>query len=125
MPNRRKYIVRFLWFFSIAIALFCYVQYPALFSAQGIASYINQYHEHALAVYCIISLIRGFFLIPSTPFVLAGVLLFPNDLGWVFCISMLGVLFGSSVIYFFPTNWDLGTHYDENMRVCIPKSSIK
>lgn len=40
-------------------------------------------------------------LLPSTPFVLVGVLFFPDQLWLVFFISMLGIVFSGALIYFF------------------------
>ena len=54
-----------------------------------------------MIIYIVATFVRGFFLIPSTPFVLCGVLLFPNQLFLVLVISMLGVLFSASLLYFF------------------------
>jgi uncharacterized membrane protein YdjX (TVP38/TMEM64 family) len=47
------------------------------------------------------SSLRGFTLIPSTPFVLVGTLLFPENLVFVFLISIIGILLSSTMIYFF------------------------
>ena len=101
-------IGRILWFTAISGSLFCYFRYPESFRAEALASSLALYHEQALLMYFLISVGRGFFLIPSTPFVLAGVLLFPNHLFWVFFISMVGVLFGSSVVYFFSERLGFG-----------------
>ena len=108
MPSKKQSIGRIIWFVAILIALSCYVRNPDFFRAEELAKYIKSYHEQALYVYFIISILRGFFLIPSTPFVLAGVLLFPNHLYWVFIISMIGILFGSSIVYLFSEHLGFG-----------------
>jgi len=46
-------------------------------------------------------MLRGFTLLPSTPFVLAGTILFPSQPLAVLCISLVGILFSSTMIYFF------------------------
>jgi len=48
-------------------------------------------------------------LIPSTPFVLAGIMLFPDEPAMVFTISMLGIFLGSTFVYFSASFLDLGT----------------
>jgi len=46
--------------------------------------------------------VRGALLIPSTPFVLAGGALFPNALGAVLLVSMLGIVASATLLYRFP-----------------------
>ena len=108
MSSKKQYIGRSLWLLAILAALFCYLYFPNFFSAQGLTEYIRSYNSLALWIYLTISVLRGFFLIPSTPFILAGVGLFPNALTWVFIISMIGVLFGSSVVYLFSERLGFG-----------------
>ena len=108
MKQNKQNLGRFLWLLAILFALYCYIRYPESFRAEGLAAYIQQYHEQALLIYFAVSMLRGFFLIPSTPFVLAGVLMFPNAPLWVFVISMLGVLFGCSVVYWFSERLGFG-----------------
>lgn len=81
------------------MAIVLYFLFPNEFTAKGIKEFIAQFNTTAIVVYLLISLIRGFFLIPSTPFVLAGALLFPNNLWLVFIISMLGILGSGTFIY--------------------------
>ena len=108
MIQKKQYIGRILWFFAIVFAMYFYIRYPDSFRAEGLVAFVEQYREQSLLVYFAISILRGFFLIPSTPFVLAGLLLFPEDNMWVFVISMLGVLFGCSVVYWFSDRLGFG-----------------
>ena len=108
MKQNKQNLGRFFWLLAILFALYCYIRYPESFRAEGLAAYMQQYHEQALLIYFAISMLRGFFLIPSTPFVLAGVLMFPDAPLWVFVISMLGVLFGCSVVYWFSERLGFG-----------------
>lgn len=108
MIRKKQYIGRIVWLCAIFFALYFYIRYPESFRAEGLAAYLKRYQEQALILYFAISMLRGFFLIPSTPFVLAGVLLFPQEPLWVFVISMLGVLFGCSVVYWFSERLGFG-----------------
>ena len=108
MSFSKQSLGRFLWLSIICVGLWAYIRYPELFRAEGLAEFLTQYHEQALWMYLFVSLLRGFFLIPSTPFVLAGVLLFPKNMFWVFVISMLGVMFGSCIVYFFSEQLGFG-----------------
>ena len=106
MMNQK--IGRVLWLMAVLVAAFLYLRYPESFRAEGLAAYIKRFHEHALWVYFALSILRGFFLIPSTPFVLAGVLIFPHNPVAVFVISMAGILFGCSVVYWFSERLGFG-----------------
>ena len=53
-----------------------------------------------MMIYIVISLIRGLFLLPSTPFVLAGAIIFPDNLHLVFIVSMLGIVATAVFLYF-------------------------
>ena len=46
------------------------------------------------------SVLRGFTLLPSTPLVLAGTFLYPDQPWLVLATSMAGILISSSLIYF-------------------------
>jgi uncharacterized membrane protein YdjX (TVP38/TMEM64 family) len=90
-----------IWLVATLSALSCYIFFPEWFTAEAIRAFLDGSQGMMLILYLLISLARGVFLIPSTPFVLAGAMLFPDMRGTVFLISMAGVLGGASYIYFF------------------------
>lgn len=108
MNQKKQFIGRIIWLFAISFALYSYARYPEMFQAEGLTKYLTTYHDQALFIYFAISMLRGFFLIPSTPFVLAGIALFPQYPIWVFGISMSGVLFGCSIVYWFSEQLGFG-----------------
>ena len=114
MSFSKQSLGRMIWFSIICVGLWSYVRYPNFFHAESLASFLSRYQEQALWMYLFISLARGLFLIPSTPFVLAGVLLFPHNVFWVFVISMCGVLFGSTIVYFFSERLGFGESLRKN-----------
>ena len=101
MASSKQIIGRTLWGIAVLTALLAYALYPEQFGAEGIAATLTKHHEAALLTYLAVSVTRGLFLLPSTPFVLAGVLLFPDEFSTVFLISMAGVLSGSAIVYLF------------------------
>jgi len=100
MP-KRKLVLMLLWLALAISAMSAYLLKPEWFSPENILVLLKQTEGYVLAVYVAASLLRGVFFVPSTPFVLAGSVLFPDLLGWVFLISMAGVVAGGSYIYFF------------------------
>lgn len=94
-----KKVVLSIWIALIITAIVLYLLFPQEFTANGIKEFIAQFSTTAIVIYFVVSLIRGLFLIPSTPFVLAGALLFPEKLWMVFIISILGILGSGIFIY--------------------------
>lgn len=95
-----KKIILGLWISLIVAALTVYFIYPSYFTALGIKTFISEYATQSILVYALICMVRGIFLIPSTPFVLAGGLLFPNQLLVVFIISLVGIIISGTFIYY-------------------------
>ena len=88
------------WAAVILSAVIFYFSRPDEFTAVNIAAFIRSFEGEILLVYLALSALRGFTLMPSTPFVLAGTLLFPNDPWLVLSIAIIGILISSSLIYF-------------------------
>lgn len=90
-----------LWAMILLTAAVTYISDPQLFTAERIAAALQHFHSTIFIVYLGFSILRGFTLLPSTPLVLAGTLLFPDQPFTVLAISMTGILLSSSMIYFF------------------------
>lgn len=69
----------------------------------SVATFLNSLGGFAFAGYIMVSLARSFFLIPCTPFVLAGAISFPQWPLAVFFISVLGIVVGGALVYSFPS----------------------
>jgi len=89
------------WIAIPAACLTAYLYEPANFTAPSIAAFMLRFEGEALAVYFVLSALRGFSLLPSTPLVIAGTILFPQQPFVVLLVSMAGILLSSSMIYFF------------------------
>ena len=96
-----KRAVYFFWLAAIVVALGIFLFNPSAFTPENLAEFLSTYEAQAIIVYAAISIFRGLFLVPSTPFVLAGAILFPDSLWAVYIISMIGVMAGSSAVYYF------------------------
>src|SRR4051794_24841128 len=90
-----------LWVAVIVFAIACYTASPRNFSASNIAGFILTFQTEVWLIYLVMSAVRGFTLLPSTPLVLAGTFLYPDRPLLVLSISMAGILVSSSLIYFF------------------------
>jgi uncharacterized membrane protein YdjX (TVP38/TMEM64 family) len=88
----------YLWLALIASSLSLFFFMPELFEPQSIRQFLTDNLFSGLLVYFIISTLRGFTLIPLTPIVLAGVLVFPP---WpLFLVNQAGVYASSAILYY-------------------------
>lgn len=90
-----------LWIGSIVFILLCFIANPTQFSPENIAAIVGQYEGYLWLIYITLSLLRGFFMLPSSPFVIVGAILFPDNLLLVLLVSMIGVVFSASLLYYF------------------------
>ena len=97
--SRFRLVAICVWAAAIIVALGFYLSDPETFGPQQIAARLREFETAALAVYLGVSVIRGLTLLPSTPLVLAGVLLFPNQPWLVLAISLFGIFASSAMIY--------------------------
>lgn len=78
-----------------------YIYDPSKFTAENIAEFLRRFSGLIWLIYLGFSIVRGITLLPSTPLVLAGTLLFPEQPFAVLFVSMTGILLSSTMIYFF------------------------
>ena len=101
LKNPLKKIIFFLWLILILGGLSYFITHQEQFEAKKIAALMQRFNNYMLLAYLVISILRGFTLIPSTPFVLAGGIAFPGQELLVLCISLLGILGSAALIYHF------------------------
>ena len=92
----------YIWGAVIVGVLALWVTRPDLFSEAVIAGTIQAWGVWSLAGYVALSLFRGMALVPSTPVVLAGGILFPQAIWTVLGVSMLGIVLSATLLYRFP-----------------------
>ena len=99
--KKGKQIIYGLWVLIILYLIYKYLTNPSIINPNAIVEFIRLYENEMLLVYTILTLVRGFFLIPSTPFVVGGGLLFPDHKLMVLIISMIGVMSSATMLYYF------------------------
>jgi len=97
-----------IWLCLIVGCLLYYFTHKDEFSASQIAIFLKRYNSFLMGAYLIISIVRGFTLIPSTPFVIAGGIIFPGQEWLVLIISLLGIIGSATLIYYFSELLKLG-----------------
>jgi uncharacterized membrane protein YdjX (TVP38/TMEM64 family) len=102
LPERAGRIATYLWLLAVAVVLALWLRDPSLFTPESIADLMRSWGPWVFAGFVGVALVRGLFLVPSTPVILAGGILFPGSLVTVFLISLAGVVLSASVIYLMP-----------------------
>src|SRR5688500_17630811 len=92
LPHSAASIIRgvfiLIWLGLIAGCLIAYLTDPDAFTAENIASFLSRFEGEIWLVYILISTLRGFTLLPSTPLVIAGTILFPAQPFLVLIVSI-------------------------------------
>lgn len=97
-----------IWLIAILFCLLYFFTHQESFTTTAIASFFQKFNSYMLFAYFIVSIVRGFTLIPSTPFVLAGGVLFPGQEWLVLLISLVGIACSATLIYHFSHLMRLG-----------------
>ena len=99
------------WILLIVGVVFTLFLHPEYLDAHFIGQFLEKFGIFLLPVYFFISILRGFTLIPSTPLIIAWVLIFPEYPGFVFLISLLGIVFSSLMLYYFSEAMGFDTYF--------------
>lgn len=103
------------WLLGILTLFGLYLFYPEDFAPQRIAAYLREFESAALWVYLALSMVRGLTLLPSTPLIIAGTLLFPRLPWLVLLISISGIVVSSGMIYWLSDALGI-SHYFETKK---------
>ena len=96
-----SYFIVAVWILVIVGGIAAYISDPSRFAPENIAAFLNEFQGPIWLIYLFLSAVRGFTLLPSTPLVIAGTLLFPEQPWTVLAISIFGILISSRMIYWF------------------------
>ncbi len=96
-----KKISILIWISVVIFSLFFLFLNPKFLSKEYLQQFFARFEQQIWLAYLIISALRGFILVPSTPFVVVGALLFPQHAFWVLVISLFGLFVSASFLYFF------------------------
>jgi uncharacterized membrane protein YdjX (TVP38/TMEM64 family) len=94
-------LAQVLWIGTAVGGVITYIAAPHLFTAENIGAALLRFHGAIWIGYIVASALRGLTLLPSTPLVLAGTLLFPAQPMAVLAVSLIGIGLSSTMIYFF------------------------
>ena len=109
----------YLWLALLLGVAALWIVDPSRFSQATLEVGIGGWGTWALVAFSVVAIGRGALLIPSTPVILAGGVLFPNARLFVFLVSMAGIVTSATLLYRFPgfAGYDsrLATRYPEQL----------
>ncbi|WP_026999094.1 TVP38/TMEM64 family protein [Eisenibacter elegans] len=87
---------------AIALGVLGYYVYaPEFFAPANLAQLLRQAGAYALLSYGLVSAFRIFTLVPATPLVIAGGLLFADSFWLAYVLSVSGALVSATLVYYF------------------------
>lgn len=110
LPIARKGLL-VVWLVALVCCVVFYLTHPELFTAERLAEYVLYNKGQLIIVYSLLFIIRGFALLPSTPLVIAGTMVFQSQPFMVLFISMCGIMVSSVMIYYFSDQLGLSTFF--------------
>lgn len=114
---RLRKVIAVAWLIAVGVALGFYATHRSEFTPEQIATDLREWEEWILLIYLAASISRAIVLIPSTPFVLAGCLLFPSRPMTVLLLSLTGIAISASLIYFCAQSLGLGASFERRPTV--------
>jgi uncharacterized membrane protein YdjX (TVP38/TMEM64 family) len=122
--SKTQLLTRVTWISFVAIFLLLYLLFPNAFTKESLANFISEYGVYSWAIYFLIHLLRGLVLLPSTPLVFAGIILFSSQPTLLLTITVLGIVGSSVIIYFFSEKLGLDKHFKESKKLGVVKEKL-
>ena len=118
-PNKFKKKTFIAWISVVLIILITYYLNPDLFDITQIKTFTDNNRLLIILSYLILLSILGLFFIPSTPFAIAGLLLFTPAEAYLF--NMIGIITSSTIVYHYARYLGLDDAFESRY----PKKIIK
>ncbi|MEZ5000728.1 MAG: VTT domain-containing protein [Bacteroidales bacterium] len=97
-PRIRKKTL-YVWIILTILIMILYVLKRDLFDISFLKVFVNDHTFMVIAIYLAILTFIGLTFIPSTPFAIAGVILFPPFEAYI--INLIGIVTSSAIVYYF------------------------
>ena len=92
-----KKITFIVWVGLILATVLLFVLKPELLQGENLKEFISANNSQLMLYYVIFSILRCFTLIPATPFIISGVLLFPNNLHFVMVVVLVSIILAATI----------------------------
>ncbi len=114
-----------IWLFVVTVLLSLFFFHREWFDLAQLEFLLAEHKLWVVLIYLFILSILGLFFIPSTPFAVAGVLLFPA--AEVYVYNLIGILTSSFIVYYFAQflRLDEAFHAKHPLKIRKLKSALK
>ncbi|MDZ7738945.1 MAG: VTT domain-containing protein [Bacteroidales bacterium] len=101
MTKRRKVRKKsfYIWLLVLAVILTLYIINKDWFDISFLREFVDDHEIMVIAIYLSILSLIGLTFLPSTPFAIAGLLLFPPMEAYI--INMVGIITSTTIVYHF------------------------
>ncbi len=89
----------YVWLILIGILLILYFTHKDWFDISFLKNFVGDHRIMVITIYLLILTFIGLTFIPSTPFAMAGLLLFPATEAYI--INMIGIITSTALVYYF------------------------
>jgi uncharacterized membrane protein YdjX (TVP38/TMEM64 family) len=98
------------WLVAVATVLILYFTNRDFLNVEVVRGLVDQNRAIVIPVYLLILSLLGLTFIPSTPFAIAGVLLFSP--GFAYLLNLVGIITSSTIVYHFARFLGLGAAFE-------------
>ena len=114
-PNdNSKKIIGLIWIFFILTSLSLYFIYAPDLSPENISEVIKKYQNGMLFLYFALCVVRGLTMIPGTPFLLAGIILFKNSPYLLLGAFLASMLVTSAIMFYLADKLGFSRYFEKN-----------
>ena len=109
--DKEQRIVLVVWITAVVLILTVYFFDPEIFEFSRLGKFADKYYFPALLVYFTVLSFRGLTLLPSTPVLIVGILIFnPYH---VFIVNIGGFLVSATLVYRYSGYLQLGDYFEK------------
>lgn len=114
-PNDKfKRNLGIVWLLFIAVCVTLYFIYARQLTPENISAFVRNYQSGVLLLYFVLCTIRGITMIPGTPFLLAGIILFQDSPLLLLAIFLASMLVTSAIMFFMAENLGFSSYFEKN-----------
>ena len=119
--ERESYLGFYFWVAFVALCLVLYMLNPDVFTPDNIQGWFGENLWLGLLIYVVLFCIRAFTLIPHTPLLVTGILVFPPVP--LFFANLIGINGTVAIIYFLSRKLHFDRYFDTHYPAQIEKLS--
>lgn len=108
-----KRIVTLIWCMFILVCLILYLVYAQDLSPENISGFLKNYEEGMMVLYLVLCTIRGLTMIPGTPFLLAGIILFKDSPFLLLAAFLASMLFTSALMFYMADKLGFARYFED------------